>query len=288
MASKLIIYGGQPLHGQVDISGAKNAALPILAASLLTQGQVCLGNVPHLVDITVMLQLLSDLGVEVALNDQNQVILKAAIIRKNTVSYALVKAMRASIVVLGPLLSRFGHARVALPGGCAIGARPIDVHLSGLKAMGAKVELEEGYVTATVSPGRLKGAKIKMPVVSVTGTENLMMAACLASGTTIIENAAREPEVYDLGEMLIKMGALIKGHGTSKITIEGVSELGECQHSILPDRIEAGTYLIAGALIGKKLLINNIETQFIKNEIKILKKMGVKLNVNKNFIEIFK
>lgn len=286
MASKLIIYGGKPLLGQVRVSGAKNAALPILAASLLTQETLRLIQVPHLIDITVMLQLLSDLGVEVGLDDQGHIELTAAKISKLSVSYTLVKAMRASIVVLGPLVARFGHARVALPGGCAIGARPIDVHLSGLSAMGAEVKMEEGYVMAKAPPGGLKAARIKMPVVSVTGTENLMMAATLAKGTTVIENAAKEPEVSDLAELLIQMGAIIKGHGTSTITIEGRDKLDGAVHEVLADRIEAGTYLTAAAMTGGSVCVSGIAPEIMRNVTMPLEKSGASIRTSKEGIHI--
>ena len=245
---KLKIHGGYPLNGEVRISGAKNAALPILAASLLTAESLVLTNVPQLNDIDTMLQLLAEMGV-VAERGSETATLRANHLTNLVASYDLVKTMRASILVLGPLVARFGEARVSLPGGCAIGARPVDLHIQGLEAMGATITIEAGYIQANAK--KLKGARIFMDTVTVTGTENLLMAACLAEGTTTLENAACEPEVVDLAECLIKMGANIRGHGTDVITVEGVALLHGASHSVMPDRIETGTFLAAVAAMGE-------------------------------------
>ncbi len=244
---QLVIAGGYPLKGEVEVSGAKNAALPILCASLLTSGTMVFDNVPGLRDVGTLLRLLRSLGVTVE-REASRVTLGASALGEPVASYELVKTMRASILVLGPLLTRFGHARVSLPGGCAIGERPVDLHIKGLQAMGAHIEIEHGYIVAEAS--RLKGARIFMDTVTVTGTENLMMAAVLAEGVTVLENAAREPEVFDLGECLIRMGARIKGHGTDVVTIEGVSFLHGAEYAVMPDRIETGTFLVAAAATG--------------------------------------
>ena len=244
---KLRIRGGKPLHGSVRISGAKNAALPILCAAILSSEPLTLHNVPQLNDIGTMLKLLEQMGVS-ATREGETVVLDAANLTNPVAPYDLVKTMRASILALGPLLARFGKARVSLPGGCAIGARPVDLHIKGLEAMGATITIEAGDIHA--SAVKLKGAHIFMDIVTVTGTENLMMAACLADGTTILENAAREPEVVDLAECLIKMGANIHGHGSDVITISGVASLGKAQHAVMPDRIETGTFLVAVAATG--------------------------------------
>ncbi len=244
---QLVIAGGYPLKGEVEVSGAKNAALPILCASLLTSGTMVFDNVPGLRDVGTLLRLLRSLGVTVE-REAGRVTLGASVLGEPVASYELVKTMRASILVLGPLLTRFGHARVSLPGGCAIGERPVDLHIKGLQAMGAHIEIEHGYIVAEAS--RLKGARIFMDTVTVTGTENLMMAAALAEGVTVLENAAREPEVFDLGECLIRMGARIKGHGTDVVTIEGVPSLHGAEYAVMPDRIETGTFLVAAAATG--------------------------------------
>ncbi len=242
-----MIEGGRTLNGEVRISGAKNAALPILCASLLTSEPLTLTNVPALHDIQTMLRLLAQMGVKVA-QDGDTVTLDAAGLDNPTAPYELVKTMRASVLVLGPLVARCGEAHVSLPGGCAIGARPVDQHIKGLQSMGAEVKVEHGYVNARV--GRLKGARLFTDMVTVTGTENLMMAACLADGETVIENAAREPEVVDLAQCLIAMGAQISGAGTDVIRIRGVAKLHGATHAIMPDRIETGTYLCAAAVTG--------------------------------------
>jgi UDP-N-acetylglucosamine 1-carboxyvinyltransferase len=247
----LLIHGGNTLAGEVRISGAKNAALPILTASLLTAGPLELTNVPHLKDISTMLALLGHMGVTVTLDDRNRVTLCGASIPHKEAPYEMVKTMRAAILVLGPTLARFGEARVSLPGGCAIGSRPVDLHIKGLQAMGAEIHIEHGYIHAKAR--RLKGAHIAMDVVTVTGTENLMMAATLADGTTVLANAAREPEVVDLANCLIAMGAKIDGAGTGVITIHGVPELQGAAHRVMPDRIETGTFLVAAAMTGGRI-----------------------------------
>ena len=245
---RLKVVGGLPLNGEVAISGAKNAALPILCAGLLTAEPLVLHNVPELNDIGTALKLLSQLGVLAKREGAQQVTVQAANVDSLRAPYDLVKTMRASILVLGPLLARFGEAEVSLPGGCAIGQRPVDQHIQGLQALGADIRIEHGYVIARAS--RLRGATIRTDMVTVTGTENLLMAATLAEGTTILENAAREPEVIDLANLLIKMGARISGHGTDRIVIEGVDKLSGAEHSVIPDRIEAGSFLCAVAATG--------------------------------------
>ena len=242
---KLRIEGGAPLSGRVRVSGAKNAALPILCASILTEETLALTNVPQLRDVTTMLNLLGQMGVALSLDEKSGVSLCGSGVSRFVAPYDLVKTMRASILALGPLVARFGQARVSLPGGCAIGMRPVDQHIKGLQALGAEISIDQGYIQAKAA--RLKGARLVMDIVTVTGTENLMMAACLADGVTVIENAAREPEVVDLADCLVAMGARIEGAGTDVITIEGVRELGGCSYSVMPDRIETGTFLVAAA-----------------------------------------
>jgi UDP-N-acetylglucosamine 1-carboxyvinyltransferase len=243
---KFLIDGGQPLKGDIEASGAKNAALPILAASLLTAEPLELTNVPQLADIATMHALLAQMGVTADADDDGRVSVNAGAVHTCFAPYELVKTMRASILVLGPLLARFGEADVSLPGGCAIGTRPVDLHLDGIKAMGAKVSVEEGYIRARAE--RLTGAHIVLEKVTVTGTENLLMAATLARGRTVIANAAREPEIVDLADCLNRMGARISGAGSSTLVIEGVEQLHGARHQVLPDRIETGTYLVAGAI----------------------------------------
>jgi UDP-N-acetylglucosamine 1-carboxyvinyltransferase len=244
---KLRIEGGVPLRGEVSVAGAKNAALPILAAALLTDGELHVSNVPQLADIATLARLLRGMGVSVERSGAD-VTVRADAVTSTEAPYELVKTMRASILVLGPLVARFGRARVSLPGGCAIGARPVDQHIKGLEALGASIRIEHGYIVAEAS--RLKGTRIVTDMVTVTGTENLMMAACLASGETVIENAAREPEIVDLANCLMAMGARIKGAGTDRIVIEGVPRLGGARHRVMPDRIETGTFLVAAAATG--------------------------------------
>jgi UDP-N-acetylglucosamine 1-carboxyvinyltransferase len=245
---KLLVGGGRALEGEVRISGAKNAALPILAATLLADGRMSIGNVPHLQDVTTTIELLGRMGVRVTVDERMRVEVDPRAITSHVAPYELVRTMRASILVLGPLLARHGSADVSLPGGCAIGARPVDLHIAGLRAMGARVQIEDGYIRARAD--RLRGARIVFDTVTVTGTENLLMAATLAKGETILENAAREPEVVDLAECLAAMGARIRGAGTDTIVIEGVERLDGAAYDVLPDRIEAGTYLVAGAITG--------------------------------------
>ncbi|MEO1766657.1 UDP-N-acetylglucosamine 1-carboxyvinyltransferase [Thiobacter aerophilum] len=258
---KLLIQGGAPLQGEVRISGAKNAALPILCAGLLTSETVSLTNVPHLRDVTTMLSLLGGMGMQVTVDETMELTLNGAHIHRREAPYDMVKTMRASILVLGPLLARFGEARVSLPGGCAIGSRPVDLHIKGLKAMGAQIEIEHGYIVARAE--RLKGTRIFMDLVSVTGTENLMMAATLAEGETVIENAAREPEVVDLAQCLTSMGARISGAGTDVIRIRGVERLSGARHRIMPDRIETGTYLCAAAATGGEIRLLDTSASYL-------------------------
>jgi len=287
MGGRLVIRGGRPLVGDVEISGAKNSALKLLAAVLLTKEPVELENVPHLHDVTVMLELLGELGVEITLCDNDVIRLDSSNVNQLTVPYDLVKAMRASIVVLGPLVARFGDARVALPGGCNIGPRPIDIHLAGLKAMGAEIDVHEGFVHAhTKDNARLKGAKVPMRMVSVTATENIMMAATLADGVTVIKNAAREPEVVDLANFLNQMGAKITGVGTSKITVTGVTELHGTRYRVMSDRIEAGTYLVAAAMTQGKVKLHHIAPECMKATLIKLKKAGAKIETTENTISL--
>ncbi|HUL92063.1 MAG TPA: UDP-N-acetylglucosamine 1-carboxyvinyltransferase [Burkholderiales bacterium] len=251
---KLVIQGGVPLSGEVRVSGAKNAALPLMCAALLTGDELTLSNVPHLRDVSTMVRLLSQMGVEVSLDDKLGLSLRAERLSSPVAPYDLVKTMRASILVLGPLVARAGEARVSLPGGCAIGARPVDLHIKGLEALGAEISVEQGYISAKAK--RLKGARIVMDLVTVTGTENLMTAACLAEGTTVIENAAREPEVADLAQCLAAMGAKIRGAGSDVIAIEGVPRLHGASHRIMADRIETGTFLAAAAATGGSVILH--------------------------------
>jgi UDP-N-acetylglucosamine 1-carboxyvinyltransferase len=255
MAARLVIEGGVPLRGDVRVSAAKNAALPLLAASLLSPEPVVLENVPRLADITTIRALLERLGTEIEDRDGHTVV-RTPTLRSIEAPYDLVSTMRASVLVLGPLLARAGRARVSLPGGCAIGARPIDLHLRGLERLGAEVTLSQGYVEARAA--RLKGARIVFDLVTVTGTENLMMAASLAEGTTVLENAAREPEIPDLARLLTAMGARVYGAGTERIEIEGVPDLGGARHRIIPDRVEAGTFLVAGAITGGDVTVRDV------------------------------
>lgn len=272
---KLIIQGGAPLSGEVQISGAKNAALPILCAALLTEQPLRLSSVPHLRDVSTTLSLLKHMGVQVTADESNVVTLDANDVHTREAPYEMVKTMRASILVLGPLLARFGAARVSLPGGCAIGSRPVDLHIKGLQAMGADIHIEHGYIEAHVS--RLKGARIFMDQVTVTGTENLMMAATLADGVTVLENAAREPEVVDMAECLIKMGAKIEGAGTDVIRVTGVERLHGAEHAIVCDRIEAGTYLVAAAMTGGSIRLTNARAELLDAVIEKLRDAGVRI-----------
>jgi len=268
---KLKIRGGRTLSGSVRISGAKNAALPIISASLLSQEPLALTNVPQLNDIGTMVKLLTQMGVT-AERHAESLTLSAANIADKTAAYEMVKTMRASILVLGPLLARFGEAKVSLPGGCAIGARPVDIHIKGLEAMGASITIDAGYILARAA--KLKGTRILMETVTVTGTENLMMAACLADGTTTLENAAREPEVVDLAQCLIAMGAKISGHGTDKITIVGVAKLHGASYAVMPDRIETGTFLAAVAATGGDVTLTNTAPDTLDAVIDRLRESG--------------
>ena len=281
---KLLIRGGRALAGEVAISGAKNAALPILCASLLTAEPLCLTNVPHLNDISTMLRLLGDMGVGVTMDGADGLMLAGGGVNNPVASYEMVKTMRASILVLGPLLARCGEARVSLPGGCAIGARPVDQHIRGLQAMGADIRVEQGYVHATAS--RLQGARICTDMVTVTGTENLMMAACLAEGETIIENAAREPEVVDLANCLVSMGARISGAGTDVIRIQGVEKLHGATHAIMPDRIETGTYLCAAAATGGDIRLLKTSAAYLDTVVDKLMDAGCEITVERDAIRL--
>ena len=281
---KLQIYGGTPLEGEVRISGAKNAALPILAGTLLAEGTVSVGNVPHLHDVTTMIELLGSMGVSVTIDDKMRVDVDASTIRDCIAPYELVRTMRASIVVLGPLLARFGKADVSLPGGCAIGARPVNIHVAGLRAMGADIQIENGYIRARAD--KLVGARIVLETVTVTGTENLLMAATLAEGETVIENAAREPEVVDLANFLNAMGAKIRGAGTDRIRIEGVERLTGTQYDVLPDRIEAGTYLVAGAITSGRVRVKGTRPDHLDAVLGKLKEAGAKIDIGENWIEL--
>ncbi len=274
---KLVIHGGVPLSGEIRVSGAKNAALPLLCASLLTREPLTLSNVPRLNDVTTMLRLLAQLGAEVSHDDRLGVTLRAERLSEPLAPYELVKTMRASILVLGPLLARCGEARVSLPGGCAIGLRPVDLHIKGLKALGAEIEVEQGYIAARAR--RLKGTRIVMDLVTVTGTENLMMAACLAQGTTVLENAAREPEVMDLARCLSAMGARIGGAGTDVITIEGVASLRGATHRIMPDRIETGTFLVAAAAAGGRVTLHGTDAGILDAVLEKLREAGSDLHL---------
>jgi UDP-N-acetylglucosamine 1-carboxyvinyltransferase len=280
---KLKIRGGKSLSGSVRISGAKNAALPIISASLLSAEPLVLTNVPRLNDIGTMVDLLVQMGVK-ADRSAESLMLSAASIVDNTAPYEMVKTMRASILVLGPLLARFGEAKVSLPGGCAIGARPVDLHIKGLQAMGASITIEAGYILARAS--RLKGARILMETVTVTGTENLMMAACLADGTTTLENAAREPEVVDLARCLIAMGAKIRGHGTDKITVVGVEKLHGASYAVMPDRIETGTFLVAVAATGGDVTLTNAAPDTLDAVIDRLRDSGATITVTADTMRI--
>jgi len=281
---KLLITGGRPLAGTVRVSGAKNAALPIMCAALLTDQPLLLDNVPRLMDVRTMGKLLGLMGVEVGPQAEGRLQLQAAQIREPVAGYELVKTMRASVLVLGPLLARCGRARVSLPGGCAIGARPVDQHVKGLQAMGAVITVERGYMNATAK--RLKGARIVMDVVTVTGTENLMMAAALAEGTTVLENAAREPEVVDLVNCLKAMGARIDGAGTDTIRIEGVRSLAGASHRVMPDRIETGTYLSAVASAGGKARLTDAASDSLGATLEKLRESGAKIAISGSGIEI--
>ena len=281
---KILVSGGQTLNGKVKISGAKNAALPILAASLLTENKVFIKNIPQLNDVATMIALLQSMGVEIVFDEKLNIQVDASKISNVRADYDLVKTMRASILVLGPLLARFGRADVSLPGGCAIGARPVDMHVQGLRSMGVDVEVENGYIKARAD--KLYGAEITFDKVTVTGTANILMAAVLAEGETLLLNAAREPEVIDLANFLIEMGAKISGAGTNKISIEGVSNLSGASHNVIPDRIEAGTYLVAAAITGGNVQLENVIPGHLEAVISKLKESGALVCSGNNCIEI--
>lgn len=280
----LQIEGGERLSGSVRISGAKNATLPILAATLLAEGPVTIGNVPHLKDITTTVELLGRMGVSVTVDEKMRIEVDSSTINDFSAPYELVKTMRASILVLGPLVARFGRADVSLPGGCAIGLRPVNLHVDGLRAMGATIDVENGYIRARAK--RLRGAHIDLPVVTVTGTENLMMAACLADGQTIIDNAAREPEVVDLADFLNTLGADIQGAGSSRLTINGVERLHGGEYSVLPDRIEAGTYLVAGAVTRGEVTVKDVRPEHLRSVLDKLVDAGAELDIGERDIKL--
>jgi UDP-N-acetylglucosamine 1-carboxyvinyltransferase len=281
---KLLIDGGATLSGKITISGAKNAALPILAGTLLATKPVTVRNVPHLKDVTTTIALLQTMGVQVTIDDQLNVEVDASNVTNLEAPYELVKTMRASILVLGPLVARFGQADVSLPGGCAIGARPVNLHVAGLQAMGAEVNVENGFIKARAE--RLKGTHIVFDIVTVTGTENLLMAAVLADGETVLENAAREPEVTDLANFLIGLGAKIEGAGTGTITIQGVDSLGGTDHSVLPDRIETGTYLVGAAMTGGRIRVENTAPEILEAVLIKLSEAGAEITVGDDWIEL--
>ena len=281
---KLQIRGGVPLDGEVRISGAKNATLPILAGALLADGPVTIGNVPHLQDVTTMIELLGRMGAGVTLDERMRIEVDPRSLRETFAPYELVKTMRAAILVLGPLVARYGSADVSLPGGCAIGARPVNIHVAGLQAMGAEVHIENGYIKARA--GRLKGARIVLESVTVTGTENLMMAACLAEGRSILENAAREPEIVDLALSLNAMGAKVSGYGTDTIVVDGVESLHGGSYDVLPDRIEAGTYLVAGAITGGRVRARGARAEHLDAVLAKLEEAGADVVRGENFVEV--
>ncbi len=281
---KLLIQGGVSLSGEIRVSGAKNAALPLMCAALLTGDELTLSNVPHLRDVSTMVRLLSQMGVEVSLDDRLGLSLRAARLSNPTAPYELVKTMRASILVLGPLVARCGEARVSLPGGCAIGTRPVDLHIKGLEALGAEISVEQGYISAKAK--RLKGTRLVMDLVTVTGTENLMMAACLAEGTTVIENAAREPEVADLAQCLAAMGARIKGAGSDVIAVEGVARLRGASHRIMADRIETGTFLAAAAATGGSVTLSGANPGTLEAVLEKLRESGAEVRTEDGTISL--
>ncbi|MBL1142921.1 MAG: UDP-N-acetylglucosamine 1-carboxyvinyltransferase [Proteobacteria bacterium] len=281
---KLIIQGGSTLKGDIPISGAKNAALPILSATLLTDEIMTIGNVPHLHDITTTIELLGLMGAQITVDERMRIEIDNSNVNNFFAPYELVKTMRASILVLGPLLARYGKADVSLPGGCAIGSRPVNLHLQGLTAMGADIVVEGGYIRATAD--RLKGAHLALDIVTVTGTENLMMAASLADGLTVIENAAREPEVSDLANCLNKMGAKVSGAGTDRIEIEGVETLHGTDYEILPDRIETGTYLVAAAMTGGSVRLRNTQPNLLESVLAKLTEAGAMIEIEDNAISL--
>ena len=282
--AKIVIQGGVPMQGEIRASGAKNAVLPILAGSLLGDEPMAVANVPHLRDVTTMIELLGRMGAEVMIDERLDIQIDPRGLVSQEAPYDLVKTMRASILVLGPLVAKFGRAEVSLPGGCAIGTRPVNLHLQGLEAMGAEIEVEGGYIRARAD--RLKGARIVLDTVTVTGTENLMMAAVLAKGTTILENAAQEPEVVDLANFLASMGARIEGAGTREITIEGVDSLGGTRYSVLPDRIETGTYLVAGTITGGRVRVRRARPDTLDVILDKLSDAGADVSVGEDWVEV--
>lgn len=284
--NKLVINGGKPLSGDIVISGAKNAALPLMAATLLASEPVTIANVPHLIDVTTMMELLGQLGAHLVVDEKMHVSVNASTITEPVAPYDLVKTMRASIVVLGPLLSRFGQADVSLPGGCAIGSRPVDLHLKALKAMGADIEVSGGYIKARAKKGRLNGKKLVFDTITVTGTENILMAAVLAKGTTVLKNAAREPEVIDLANFLNSMGAKISGAGTHTIEVEGVDELGGGHYTVLPDRIEAGTYLAAAAITRGCVTVRRVRPDNLLSMLCKFEEAGADLTIGDDWVKL--
>ncbi|HWT14656.1 MAG TPA: UDP-N-acetylglucosamine 1-carboxyvinyltransferase [Patescibacteria group bacterium] len=282
--AKIVISGGEPLNGEVWISGAKNAVLPILASTLLCDESISIGNVPHLHDVTTTMELLGQMGVQFIIDERMKIHVDPRQTNNFHAPYDLVKTMRASILVLGPLVARYGEAHVSLPGGCAIGSRPVDQHIRGLEALGAEVIVENGYIHAKAK--RLKGARIVMDLVTVTGTENIMMAGALASGTTVIENAAQEPEVVDLANCLNAMGAQVSGAGTNTITIQGVERLHGTHYDVLPDRIETGTFLVAGAITGGRVLLKKTRPNTLDAVLSKLEQTGAHINVGEDTIEL--
>ncbi|WP_019594372.1 UDP-N-acetylglucosamine 1-carboxyvinyltransferase [Thioalkalivibrio sp. ALM2T] len=281
---KLIITGGRRLEGQVWISGAKNAVLPILSATLLADGPMTIGNVPHLQDVTTTMELLGRMGVSLTVNERMRIEADPTTLTQCVAPYDLVKTMRASILVLGPLLARFGEAEVSLPGGCAIGSRPVNLHLRGLEALGAEIEVEGGYIHARAD--RLKGARVVFDQVTVTGTENLLMAATLAEGETLIENAAREPEVIDLADCLTAMGAKIQGAGTDTIRVQGVERLHGCEYDVMPDRIETGTFLVAAAVTRGRVRCRNTRPELLDAVLAKLVEAGARIETGPDWIEL--
>lgn len=281
---KLLITGGSRLEGEVRASGAKNAALPILAATLLAEGECVLSNVPHLRDVTTTMELLGRMGVVLTVDERMHIHADASRVKNFEAPYDLVKTMRASILVLGPLLARFGEADVSLPGGCAIGARPVNLHIDGMRAMGAEISVENGYIHARAK--RLRGIRYSMETVTVTGTENLMMAATLADGRTLLENAAREPEVVDLAHFLNSMGARVQGAGTDTIMVDGVDCLNGCKHHVLPDRIETGTYLVAAAMTGGRVRVRDTRADLLEPVLAKLRESGARVDTGNGWIEV--
>jgi len=282
--AKIVISGGEPLNGDVWISGAKNAVLPILAATLLADEPVSIANVPHLHDVTTTMEVLGQMGVQLTIDERMKIHVDPRPANRYFAPYDLVKTMRASILVLGPLVARFGEADVSLPGGCAIGSRPVDQHIRGLEALGATISVENGYIKARAK--RLKGARIVMDMVTVTGTENIMMAAALAAGTTVIENAAQEPEVVDLANCLNSMGAQVSGAGTSTIVIDGVERLHGTDYEVLPDRIETGTFLVAGAITGGRVMTKRARPETLDAVLIKLEEAGAQVNTGSDWIEV--